>query len=238
MSSLVRNLTSASIPKHSKVSVASWYDPFRELSFNIFSNPHLMDTLGKWQAFVDYLHDGGEAYVHYQGSRPISNSIGKLTLETNSTNILDIVKFGEYSSIRMEPVFKITFDETRTTDNLIYSSGLRTKLHKGEFQISFTKPKHCYLTTSTYYKKNISKDNIVYDRYGTQITEGCYVLAAIPGKPPAIESGKITHITDAGILWFQKLGSEGVLKGTLRAKSCVVISNELVDNIIMEKLSS
>lgn len=238
MSSLVRNLTSASIPKYSKVAVASWHNPFRELSFNIYSNPHLIDTLGKWQAFVDYLHDGGEAYIHYQGSKSISNSIGKLTLETSSTNILDIIKFGEYSSIRIDPVFKITFDETRTTDKIIYASGLRTKLHRDGFHISFTKPKHCYLTTSTYYKKNISKDNIVYDRYGTQITEGCYVLAAIPGKPPAIESGKITHITDAGILWFQKLGCEGVLKGTLRAKSCVVISNELVDNIIMEKLSS
>ena len=227
------------IPTYDKKLVPKWTDAYSELLIHRYSQTPAtrLETMAKWQAFVDYLCDGGEAYIVYSQYGAMSGSIGRITFDGPTRDISDILLFNSYD-IALEPVFKITFDETRSVDFIKFRSGLATKMQNYGFRIVFKKPEHCYLTTSTYYKKQVAKSNIVYDRYGTQITTGCYVLAAMPSKPPSIEAGKIVNVTDSGIIWFKRLGQESVLKGTLRAKSCVVITEDLPANILMEKLST
>lgn len=226
---------------HYPSSIVKKWTGFYELSsidLRYHQEIDIENTLGRWQAFINYLVEGGEAYVLYnEGS--MKGSAGKITYCLDETDIKKAIGDEYWNTDKVSSMFKIVFDHTTSTDKFKISGGIYGTQRCSSYWISFTTDpqEHCYLTTSSYYKKTIAKSNIVYDRYGVQITEGCYVLAAVPGTPPAIEAGKITHITDAGIIWFQKLGQEYIMKGILRSKSCVVITPNLSDNILMEKLS-
>lgn len=205
----------------------------------------LLNTLCMWQYLMDYVAEGNTVNIKYQGYTQLNKSCGRLRLE-NKKDIRDLISFNRkygYMELISEAIFDIIFTGCRTIDKFYASSDYypKTKLTNNNFQFSFDfdESTPTYLTTSTFYKREIAKLNQVFDRYGTPITAGCFVFAAIPGKPVSIESGKITHVTDSGIIWFHKIGQpNNIVKGTLRAESCIVISDELVNNVLLEKLSS
>ena len=225
-------------PKNIRV-IDSWKD-FSKLNglLNSYITKGMIECLSYWQTLINYLVAGNDLYVCYMYNA-INGSIGKLSFEGKNNNILDYLRPGLYNYV-LDPVFKIKFEGTRSVDYLTIGryNSVETNLSQ-YFTVTTSLPhdKKCYLTTSSFYKKKIAKSNIVYDRYGTQITEGCHVFASIPGKPPSIETGKIVKITDSGIIWFQQIGKEHIMKGTLRNKSCVVITDTLVNDILLEKLS-
>lgn len=207
----------------------------------------LLKTLCEWQYLMDYVAEGNIVNIKYRGYTQLNKSCGRLRLE-NKKDIRDLVSIDRYHSyysikVQSDVIFDIIFTGCRTVDKFYIDSDCRpkTKLTNNNFQFSFDfdKSTPTYLTTSTFYKREIAKLNQIFDRYGTPITAGCFVFAAIPGKPVSIESGKITHVTDSGIIWFHKIGKPNdIIKGHLRAESCIVISDELVNNVLLEKLSS
>lgn len=196
-------------------------------------------TMGKWQAVIDYLVSGGELYVLYNSETQMKGSIGKVVFEGDVKDIKDLINFGSYD-VSIKPVFKIVFEETKSHDFIKLSRYGNIETDRNSYNIGLTTdtPEHYYLTTSSFYRKKVEKAHIVHDRYGNQITEGCYVFASLPGKPPSIEAGKITKVTDAGIIWFKKIGQDHIIKGLLRSQSCVVITEDLISNVLLEKLST